>query len=127
MARRNRFVNPDVVRLDLSDGDWVEVKAQLTYQESIELEAAGVSDTLKNGQLSMDWKLYKMARINTWLVDWSFEDATEHRVPFTPAAVATLDPDTADEIDKVLDVHVKRLEDAKKARAGALALASASN
>ena len=125
MARRNRFVSADTVRLDLSDGDWIEVKAQLTYAETVELQAAGVGDTLKDGDLKMDWVLYKMARINTWVIDWSFEDANEKRVPCTPQAVATLDPDTADEIDRALDAYLERQAEAKKEKAGALLPASA--
>ena len=125
MARRNRFVSADTVRLDLSDGDWIEVKAQLTYAETVELQAAGVANTLQNGELTMDWVRYAQARINAWLVDWSFEDAAEKRVPFTPQAVSTLDPDTAAEIDKALDVYLERQAEAKKATAGALLPASA--
>ena len=109
---RNRFVIPEVVRLDLSDGDWIEVKRRLTNGERRRLNTAGLSKSLLIGgdasnEVDIDFAEFGTARALTYIVDWSFRDGNGLRVEVTREAYESLDEETADEIDKALDAHVE--------------------
>lgn len=110
---RNRFVVPGITRLELSDGDWIEVKSRLTYGEQQRLAGGAftggraTADGL--GTLDIDVERYAVLRLETWLTDWSFCDENGKAVKLSPAAIAALDPDSADEITAGLDAHIERL------------------
>lgn len=110
---RNRFVTPETVRLDLSDGDWIEVKRRLTNGERRRLNTAGLSKSLtigneQNQEIDIDFAEFSLARAAMWIVDWSFED-DGRRVAVTRVALESLDEETADEIDKALDAHIEAM------------------
>lgn len=110
---RNRFVGLETVRLDLSDGDYIVCKQQLDLEEAERLNAAGFETRVNdagNVELTTNWVKFKLARLETWLVDWSFVDAAGKPVELTPAAIGTLDLATAAEIEAALDAHVAALE-----------------
>lgn len=119
---RNRFVEPKTVRLELSDGDWVEVKARLTYGEEQRLASAGLTSVkgarVQDATVGIDLERYNLAKLEVWLVDWSFRDARDKPAKLTRSAIAALDPDTAEEIMAALDAHIERLDDEKKALSG---------
>jgi hypothetical protein len=111
-AKRFRFIVPSVVQLTLSDGDWIEVKERLTFGEQQRLTAATLaqSGSLTKGEelsVSLDMASYKTARMVAYLTDWSFRDEDDRSVPVSRSAIETLDPATADEIDKALDAHIE--------------------
>lgn len=117
---RYRFVRPEVVKLDLSDGDWLEAKRSLSYAEAQKLSAAGLTsyktgDDQDGGAIGIDWARVNIARILTWVTDWSFRDEADKPVPFGADAVANLDPDAATEILEALDAHIEATEAEKKA------------
>lgn len=114
-ARRTRFTDPTTVRLELSDGDWVEAKRGLTYAEQERVSGAMMrSMRSSDDEIGIDWAKHRLLRLESWLVDWSFEDAKGKRVPLSRAAISNLDPDTAQEIHEALDTHIEALEAAKK-------------
>jgi hypothetical protein len=112
---RNRFVVPKTERLELSDGDWIDVNERLTYGQEQRLQEAML------GKMSMD-ELEKVAeiglttaraavdRLETWIVAWSFRDDEDRPVPVSRSAIENLDPYTADEIDAALTAHIEDLE-----------------
>ena len=109
---RNRFVLPEVVRLDLSDGDWIEVKKRLTNGERRRLNTAALSKSVAIGgestnEVDIDFAEFGTARALAYLVDWSFRDAQGLRVEVTRSAYESLDEETSDEIDKALDAHIE--------------------
>lgn len=115
-----RFVQPETVRLDLSDGDWIEVKKQLTWGEQQEFANCGLSPTVKGPQeLQVDWAQVARRRLLIWLVDWSLVGPNGKLMPVTANSVNALDPETGDEIVEALDRHITALAEAKKATAGA--------
>jgi hypothetical protein len=112
VTRRSRFVEPDTTRIDLSYGDWIEVKSRLDFGERQALAGSGLrqSGSLSNGDtpdFTIDLAGYKIERMLAYLVDWSFRDRFDHRVTISRATVRALDPDTADEIDAALDAHIE--------------------
>ena len=116
---RVRFVQPVSVRLDLSDGDWIEVKKRITFGEQQYIATSGVvrRQTMASG-IDIDWAAFAVARIVTWLTDWNFLDGNGKSVPITQDAVNTLEPETVDEITKALDAHVEELEASKRGGVG---------
>jgi hypothetical protein len=126
---RNRFVEPETVKLDLSDGDWIEVKKELTYGE--EQRLAGAAMTSMNIQSDADKaktqteegdgvrvnlqnERFAIARLYTWLVDWSFTNAKGKRVEVSREAIANLSASTAHEIDDALTAYIASREEAAK-------------
>ena len=127
---RNRFVEPEVVRLELTEGDWVEVKKELTYGEEQRLAGAAMtsmniqsdSDRAKTRtedgegvRVNLENERYAILRLYTWLVDWSFENTAGKRVKVSREAIANLGADTAHEIDEALSAHIASREEAKNA------------
>ena len=121
--RRERFASGATVRLPLSDGDWVLVRAELSYGQQRRLATAGLSGlpSALEGQgtpLSVDWAAFDLERLATWLVDWSFTDGDGDHVLVSREAIERLHPDTAQEIQEALNAHLEALE-AKKGASGA--------
>jgi len=104
------------VRVDLSDGDWVELKERLTYGESQRLAGGALTRMTGGGDtaaIDLDFERYNLLRMETWLVDWSFVGANGKPVKLTKAAITSLDTDTAAEIDAAITKHLEELEAAK--------------
>lgn len=123
------FVVPDVVRLPLSDEQWIEVKRELTYGEEQALSASSLkADSAKLGEgLALDMENFQTNRLLAWLVDWSLRDGADRPVPVTADAIRALTTDAAKEIHAALDKHIAALEEEKKARNGKPAPGSTSS
>ena len=115
---RNRFVLPETVRLELSEGDWIEVKKRLTYGEQQRLAGGALRPKLTDGEIdiSLDLETHSILRLSTWIVDWSFCDVKGKQVEVDRDAIASLEPDTVDEIEDALTAHIESLEEEKKRR-----------
>lgn len=118
------FVEPTTTRLDLGQDDdgqpmWIEVKTELNYGEQQEL--AGLALRLQKTDLGsdaapsveMDWAAYGLAKLKTWIVDWSFTDAQGKPVKVSRESVQRLRPWLAQACEKAIDEHAKSLETAK--------------
>ena len=132
--KRSRFASGAAVRLALSDGDWVLVRAELTYGQQRRLAAAGVTgvpDALaaqgQGQRLSMDLAAFDIERLCTWVMDWSFTDEEGVRVDVSREAIEALHPDAAAEIQAALDAHIEALEAKKAPPAGGSASAATSS
>ena len=100
---RSRFVIPNTVRLELSEGDWIEVKERLTYGEQQALAGASLDKmTPGSTDIAINLQRYDIMRLDTWIVRWSFCDANGKAVKKTRDAIAALDPATAKEINDAL-------------------------
>lgn len=111
----SRFIDRETVRLELSDGDWIEVKTALNYGESKRVLGAGLNLDIGGGGIASDLNLeaYKIQRIATWVTAWSLRNDAGAPERLTPENIARLSPETGVEIDAVLDAHILRLEAAK--------------
>ena len=103
---KHRFVTAATVRLELSEGDWIEVKERLSYGEQQRLTGMAVGRA-GDGGIHLDYARYEIERLATWLVDWSFRDDQDKPVALSKKAIENLDPDTADEIDAALNAHIE--------------------
>ena len=115
---RNRFVHAPAVRLPVSDGDWIEVKKELTVGEQKAFEAAGTTPKWVDHALLYvtDWAIAEIIRNFLWMTAWSFRDAMDKPVDLTLDAVRALDTDTFKEITKAINGHIEALLEEKKTR-----------
>jgi hypothetical protein len=133
-ARPHRFSSGAGVRLELSEGDWVLVRAELTYGQQRRLASAGLSGVPEalaeqghGERLTVDWAAFDIERLVTWVMDWSFRDEDGEPVTVSREAIEALHPDTAKEIQEALDAHVAGLEAKKAAPAGGSASGATSS
>ena len=109
---RNRFVAHKTKRIDISDGDWIEVKEQLNIGETLDVEGAGLEISQAPGEREATYSVSRpgdaaIVRVSVWLTGWSLRNAKGDNVPVSKAAVGQLDKDTFGEIRRALDVHIK--------------------
>lgn len=109
---KSRFVSAGVTRLPLSDGDWVEVKNEISWQEQRRITASAWSPRMdvntQTWDAEMNWTEVEFERMATYIVDWSFRDADDKPVAVSRSALNNLRQDTVDEIKAALDAHVAR-------------------
>lgn len=127
---RCRVVQPEMVRLELSDGDWLDVKKDLSHGDRKAGGKSVITEVKADGWMRTDFDAATYAQIVAYVVDWSLVDPAGNKLPVsTPqqiiASLETVDEDTVDEISEVLDKHAKARkaarEEAKKLKAGTLA------
>ena len=123
---RVRFVQPSRVRLHLTEGDWIDVKKNLSYGETVSLQGAamtaveaktffGGGDGSDDGMARIDVARGAVEVIHTWLLDWSFKDNEDRPVKITRDAIRALDAETAGEIHSALSRHMEDVAEEKKA------------
>ena len=108
------FVEPDVVRLELKRGLWIDVRRELTFGEQQAMFArmriqmgpgeAPVLDTTRIGR----------ARMEAYIVGWSFVNPQGKPVPITPAALDNLKTRDAREIRDALELHEMTVQAAQE-------------
>lgn len=112
--KRPRFASGAAVKLALSEGDWVLVRQELTYGQQRHLAHAGLTGidaaATAGDRLKVDLAAYEIERLVLWVMDWSFKDDDGDRVTVSREAIEALHPDTAAEINTVLDAHIEALE-----------------
>lgn len=115
---RCRFVQPETVTLQISDGDWIEVKKRLTTGESRRSKAVLVKEVRQDGRMTPDFEMVGIAEVLAYLVDWSLKDkdGKPSRIDTDAkkrAAIDQLDDDTFEEISDAIAAHVKAEEEAR--------------
>ena len=118
---RCRVVQPDAVHLELTDGDWVDVKAQLNYGDAVKARAMLVKDIRTDGRVTPDFQLVEIAQILAYLVDWSFIDAAGRKIPVDTdeqkrSGLFALDEATVKELMAAIGAHAEKSEAARAAQ-----------
>ena len=119
------FVEPKTRRIDIGDGDWIEVRAQLSAGEAKEMRTAGFTHMQQgddaaieagDGQvkIGVNWKRMSLAKLRAYLVDWNAKDGQQRPVPYSTEALAQLDEADFDRIEAAVNAHIVELNDAKK-------------
>ena len=138
MGRSNRFVKPETINIEISDGDTIEIKKELTVGEQKQMygnavrKMGGVMGEGR-GEWDMDPALLAFAKVQCYLVGWSFaEEALDKDgnpemengkpvtkpIELTPDAIRNLDEETFAEIEEAIDKHEEKLAEGKKATGG---------
>lgn len=124
--KRQKFVNGDVHRIDISDGDWIEVKKDLNTGDQKRLEAAGNGVPIKLADGSMytpiDWSIYEIDRAAIFLTAWSLQDGNGQPVKLERAAICALEPMDFEEINTTIFKWVMARAAEKNALRASLAL-----
>lgn len=123
-----RGVKADTVRLPLSEGDWIDVRRELTIGEArrIYSEAYRATD---GSNVSVDAQVAAFARAATWIQAWSLlgQDGMAIAWPVNITLrkkieiLERLDTETMLEIEAAIAAHETMQEKEKNARSGAVA------
>lgn len=113
---RCRFVTPHVIRLPLSDGDWLDVKRELNAGETLRVWTNLVKEFKPGERPTLRPELVGRTKILEYVVGWSLVDAKGEPVAFTSAALDGLDTDSYAEIVAVIDTHDEEVEKAQAER-----------
>lgn len=108
---KNRFAPLDTVKLELSEGDWIEVKRALSYGDYLDLQDASTKRD-DNDNVHLQMGEFWINRLLTWAVDWSLEDE-RGKVELSHDAIRALSTEAAAEINKVLQDYISQQEDSK--------------
>jgi len=125
------FVAPELIRVALSTGDYLDVKRELTAGEYRHFQTAMLQGGLRPGEpATLDPELVGLTRVLEYLVAWSFIDFDGRPVPVSIAALRQMHKRMFDEILEAVDVHEReqdRLrEDRLKNPSGAAGLKAVS-
>lgn len=115
---RYRFVEDEVVRLSLSDGDWIDVKKVLNAGEYRKLVYAQFKDTAEGDKVILDHAQVGIAKLLAYLLGWSFVDRDQRPEPYSldlPEAtrrnlIDNLDQATYRELLAAINAHEERQE-----------------
>ncbi len=107
---RSRFVTPEVVRLPLSDHEWVDIKKRLNTGEQRAIFARMARDITPGDKIALKPEEVGKAKIAEYLLGWSFVDDDGRPVPVAAAQIDNLDPETYREIREAIDAHEERIE-----------------
>jgi hypothetical protein len=110
---RQAFVTPATVKLELSEGDWIEVKSELSYGEQLQLQDAS-SRAGEDDKPRFVYSNFYVAHLVAWIVDWSFTDANG-RVEVTADAIRALRGEVAGEINTALNKYEQEQDALKNA------------
>jgi hypothetical protein len=109
MARSN-FVQPDMVTLPLSDGDFIVVKKQLTAGEERKVFAQMVKSMVPGEKMDLDPEKVGLTKMQAYLLEWGgpgFMGANGKPVDVTTGNIEMLRLDKFTEIQTAIDAHEK--------------------
>ena len=103
------FVVPDTVRLTLSGGHWIDVKKELNTGETRKLLARQIKNMTPGEKPVLDPEQVGFGKVVAYLVDWSFKRDGQ-KVKLSESAIDSLRPDIYQEIVRLVDAHIERVE-----------------
>lgn len=111
------FVKPETVRLDLPEGQWIEVKRRLTVGEERKAMAGLIAEVRPDGRVTPNMDMLGKAEAMSYLVDWSLrkEDGSPIRIDTDAkmgAAIDLLDPDKFKIISEAITAHIDAMKKA---------------
>lgn len=127
MGKRCKFVQPEVVRLPLSDDEWIDIKRELNAGETRRIYTDLITDFRAGEQAKLDPRAVGLTKMLNYIVGWSFCDAQDRPVPFSQAALENLEPGTYKEVNEAVEKHDQAVEKAREERKNGKAGESASS
>lgn len=121
---RCRVVAPDVVRLPLSDGDFLDVKKTLNAGEYRKLIYDQFKDAPAGEKITVDLRKIDLTKLLAYIVGWSLVGFDGQPLPYRPdepddiraATIDSLDQDTYRELLTAVTAHEAREEAAREAQ-----------
>jgi hypothetical protein len=113
---------------DISRPFWIMVKKRLTIGEEkrmLKSISRVRSQLTPSGEepvapvAHFEWTEYSFARAMTFLLDWSFADDKDNKMPLSRQSLESLDPDVFEILDDAIDAHEKNIKvvESKKTKA----------
>jgi hypothetical protein len=121
------FVAPEVVRLSIEGGHWIEVKKRLTASEARKLAASAVKEVRTDGRVTPDFEAMGKAEALAYIVDWSLRDGADKPIAIDTdakkqAALDNMSEEGFEVISKAVAAHAEaiaaEISASKKSRAG---------
>lgn len=120
MSARVRFVTPGTTKINISDGDWIEVKSELNAGDQRRQDALATKPQMVNGEVRdvTDWGEYEILRAHLWLTAWSLTmpdgKGGQVPVPITVDNIKALEIETFNEINHAIWQHMRAWIELKK-------------
>jgi len=108
-----------MVRLPLSEGDWIEVKKELNAGEQRRVFTNLVKTMQAGEKPELNPEQVGKTKILAYVIAWSFTDGAGKAVPFSATALDNVDPDTYAEIMAAVDAHDEAADKARTERKNA--------
>lgn len=120
------FVQPETVRIDLEDGQWIEVKKRLTAGEDRLRMTSVISEVRQDGRYTPDPTMVGKANVMAYLVDWSLRDNAGKKVAIEKdaqklAAMDALSPEAFKVISDAINAHEDAMEAEREAEKKSMA------
>lgn len=123
---RDRIVEPQTVRLQISDGDYIDVKKQLNHGEHDDYWARIAPFQTVGEPMRMETRQVRTGKVLAYLLTWSLT----HKgvpIPMSPdmpdsarlSTINSLDQDTFIELYLAVDAHEDRVNAERDARKNA--------
>jgi hypothetical protein len=100
------FVEPAVVRVALAEGEWLDLKRELTVGESMAVQQRLIKTVRTDGRVEPDLKEVWKANICAYIVGWSLT-RNGSPVPFSFDAVDNLSKSAWERISQVVTAHIE--------------------
>src|SRR5262245_575920 len=113
MEEQDWFIDPEITRLELSGGQWLDVKKQLTAGDTRKMFTDLVKQMEAGKAAVLDREKVGVSKILNIVVDWSLRRRGK-KVPFTEAALLTLAPKRYQEISDAVEKHEAAMEAARE-------------
>lgn len=110
------FVDPEVSRVDVAEGFWIECKKKLTVKESRRAMASAV-DVDMAGKITPRLDKLGLTEVAAYVVDWNLTDTNGKAVPYSAEALENLSLEGFTLIEEAVKAHVEASAVAKKANA----------
>lgn len=114
---RDRIVEPESVRLSISDGDYIDVKKRLNHGEHDDYLARIAPLQTAGERLRYETRQVRTGKVLAYLLGWSLTHKGAP-IPFSPempdnarlATINSLDQDTFFELFLAIDAHEDRVQ-----------------
>lgn len=129
---KRRGVKPETVRLELSDGDWVDIKRALTVGEESDIAFKAMKTIRSDSAAEIDGSLMRFLMTATYVQGWSLLDYEGQPIKWPVgkplddrvAVLRALDRASMEELEAAIAAHREAME--KNAPSGETVSAAAS-
>ncbi len=116
---RSKFVQPEVLRLNLTDGEWIDVKKELNVGEARAAHGRLYKPMHFGERAEIDPEQVGLAKTVAYIVGWSLTNSDGKPEPFSEEALLSLSVDVYQEIEKAVDAHETKQDAEREARKNA--------
>jgi len=116
-----RFRKPDVVRLELTQGDWILIHSRLNVGQLRKVQARSTKRVYAGEPVEVDLEKAGLANTAEYLIDWSFTDHAGKPVVIRDQSadvvmqiLSNLDSEDYNEIADAIAEHEKTASEEKK-------------